>query len=244
LRIVVTVEARMRSTRLHGKVLKPILGRPSLEIMVERLKRAKHDEIVIATAVDPSCDPIEELAYKLKVGCYRGSEEDVLDRVLKAAREARADLIVEMTADCPIVDPATINQVIEPFYRDKDLDYVTTGLQHTFPTGMGAQGFPLSVLEEVARLTDDPVDHEHVSLFIYKHPELFKILNVCSDLPSHTADYRLTVDTPEDFELIKWIYGTLYPTNPNFTLRDVVNLLDRNQELAKLNSHIQQKKVR
>lgn len=244
MRIVITIEARMRSTRFPGKVLTTVMDRPLLEIMVERLKRAKHDEMVIATAVDPSCDPIEELAHELKVGCYRGSEEDVLDRVLKAAREAKADLIVEMTADCPIVDPATINEVIEPFYSDKDLDYVTTGLQDTFPTGMGAQAFPLSALEEVARLTDDPVDHEHVSLFIYEHPEHFKILNVCSDLPPHAAAYRLTVDVPEDIQLIKRVYESLYPTNPNFTLRDVVNLLDSNQELPKLNRHIQQKKAR
>jgi spore coat polysaccharide biosynthesis protein SpsF len=244
MRIVAFVEARMRSTRLPGKVLKPILGRPMLALQIERLKRARRlNDIVIATVVDRSCDPIEELACCLGVGCYRGSEEDVLIRVLEAARHSKADLIVEINGDNPLIDPGTIDRVVEAFL-DNEADYCSNCLEHTYPDGMAVQVFPLSVLEEVAQLTDDPVDHEHVSLYIYEHPEKFRLLNVRSNLPSEAAKLRLTVDTPEDFELVRRVYEELYPSTPDFGLQDILDLFRRKAELCEINSHIKQKRVR
>lgn len=233
----------MRSSRLPEKVLKPILGRPMLMFMIERLQRVQLlDEIVIATSEDSSCDPIEELAKQLDVSCFRGSEEDVLDRVLQAARKWQADVIVETTGDCPLIDPGVLDEVIG-IYLANQFDYVST-LQGSYPLGLDTQVFSTMVLAEAAKLTQDPVDREHVSLCIYRHPERFSVHWVASDLPEKYRDLRLVVDTPEDFALITAIYEDLYPMNPIFSLRDVLALLDRRPELIDINRHIQQKKSR
>ena len=244
MRIVATIEARMKSSRLPGKVLKPVLGRPLLDLMIERVRRVPQvSEIVVATTTDSSCDPIEEMAHKLGVGCFRGSEDDVLDRVLQAARSARADLIVELTGDCPLMDPAIVNQVIETFLA-AGVDYCSNTLARTYPRGMDVQVFPLAVLEEVARLTNNPADREHVSLYIYEHPERFKLRSVQSDLPASAADLRLTVDTPADFDLVNQIFEKLYPANPQFALADILELFAHEPHLVTLNNDVQQKAVR
>lgn len=244
MRIVATIQARMRSERLPGKVLLPILGRPNLALMVERLQRVPSiDAIVIATTEHVSCDPIESLARELGVGCFRGSEEDVLDRVLRASREAQADIIVETTGDCPLIDPPTVEKVIQTFLAN-DIDYCSNTLRRTYPRGLDTQVFPLRVLEEVARRTSDPADHEHVSLYIYEAPGRFRLLNVESGYGRDVADLRLTLDTPSDFTLIRTVYEELYPTNPEFTLPNIVALFARRPELADINPHVQQKKVR
>ena len=241
---VITIEARMSSTRLPGKVLEPILGHPMLALMIERLSRVRlADEIVVATSDNPADDPIVELARRLNVAWFRGSEMDVLDRVLQSARQIKADLIVETTGDCPLIDPETIDRVIETFLENS-VDYCSNMLKRTYPRGMDVQVFPLSVLEKVAQLTHDPVDREHVSLYIYQHPEQFRLLNVASDLPPHIGELRLTVDKTEDLELIKRIYEALYPTRPAFRLKDILDLLDRRPELVEINRHVKQQPVR
>ncbi|MEP7152365.1 MAG: glycosyltransferase family protein [Nitrospira sp.] len=239
--IVCTIQARMRSTRLPGKVMLPIMGRPMLELMIERLKRVNQiDAIVVATTSDASCDVIQSLATRLNVGCFRGSEEDVLDRVLGAARAAQADIIVETTGDCPVVDPDVIDQVISAFLSSS-VDYCSNVLERTYPRGLDVQVFPLNVLEQVAKLTQDPVDHEHVSLYIYRHPERFRLRNVSSGLSPDAGELRLTVDTPEDFELVTKIYETLYSLKPDFGLADILDLCARNPELPLMNQHVKQK---
>lgn len=244
MRIVATIEARMRSSRLPGKVLNPVLGRPLLELMIERLRYVERiDEIVIATTADPSCDPIVDLAHRLQVGCFRGSEDDVLDRVLKAAQHYDADLIVETTGDCPLIDPHISGLVIEEFLQH-EVDYCSNILERTFPRGMDTEVFPTAVLEEVDRLTDDPDDREHVSLYIFEHPERFRLLNVSSDLSAEDAGRRLTVDTPEDFALTKAIFEHLYPQNPRFSLGDILQFLRQRDDLAQLNTHVVHKPLR
>lgn len=234
----------MRSERLPGKVLLPILGRPNLELMVERLRRVPGiDDIVIATTDDPSCDPIERLAGEIGAGCFRGSEEDVLDRVLGAARAAGADVIVETTGDCPLIDPPTVQRVIDG-YLTGGVDYCSNVIRRTFPRGMDVQVFPLRVLEDVARSTDDAADHEHVSLYIYEHPDRYRLRNVESGLPPDAADLRLTLDTPDDLRLITLVFEELYPAKPDFTLPDVLALFEVRPDLAEINRHIQQKSVR
>src|SRR3954468_19392190 len=224
-RVVATIEARMTSSRLPGKVLLPARGRPLLELMVERLRRCRHlDEIVIATTEDASSDPLQALAERLGVGCFRGSEDDVLARVLGAARAFDAELIVETTGDCPLIDPATVDLVISRFH-DADVDYCANNLERTYPRGMDAQAFPTAVLAEVATLTDDPHDHEHVSLYIYEHPERYRLRSVVSDRPE-TGELRLTVDTAEDYELVRTVFEELYPRDPAFALPEILALLD------------------
>ena len=138
----------MRSSRLPGKVMLPILGRPVLELMIERLRRVVGiDEIVVASSIDPWCDDIAELCKRLHIRCFRGSEEDVLERVLNAARVASAELIVQTTGDCPLIDPRTVTRVIDEFRADS-VDYCSNILRRTYPRGMDVQVFPLAVWSE------------------------------------------------------------------------------------------------
>ena len=234
----------MGSTRLPGKVLRPILGQPMLARMIERLRRVRWaDGIVIATTDQPADDAIVALASELGVGCHRGSEVDVLERVLGAARSAAADLIVETTADCPLIDPGVIDQLIQTF-RSNRVDYCGNVMTPSYPRGLDAQVFPTRVLAEVAALTDDPADREHVSLYIYEHPDQFRLLNLASGLPREVSDLRLTVDTAEDLELVTRVYAELYPSNPAFGLNDIIGLMERQPLLGGMNQHIQQKTIR
>lgn len=234
----------MTSSRLPGKVLLPIVGRPALERMVERVRRASGiDEIVIATTVNATDDPIAALASKLGIGCHRGSEEDVLQRVLDAANAYRLDVIVELTGDCPLIDPEIIQAVLAT-YRQAGVDYVSNCLNsRTFPLGMETQVFATRVLADVARRTADAEDHEHVSLFIYRHPELYSLQNHPALPQFADSGLRLTLDTPADYELIRRVYETLYPANPEFGLADILALMKRQPELRSLNAGVQQKHV-
>ena len=234
----------MRSTRLPGKVLMPILGKPMLELMIERLRRARTlDGIVVATTDGEADQPIADLAERLGVGCFRGSEDDVLARVLGAARAHGADVIVETTGDCPLHEPALIDKVVADF-RLGGADFVSNILPHTTPRGTDCRVFTTDALDEIDRTSDDPADHEHVSLHFWEHPEKYRLRNVATELPADVVDLRLTVDTPEDFELVRRVYEALYPRNPEFTLSDVLELLRGDPDLARINQEIRQKPVR
>jgi spore coat polysaccharide biosynthesis protein SpsF len=244
MKYLLTIEARMRSSRLPGKVLLPILGKPMLGLMIERLKFTRAiDGIVVATTVNDSDDPIVKLAEELDVGCFRGSEEDVLQRVLHAAQQFDADVIVETTGDCPLNDPAIVDKVVSD-YKIGGADFVSNTLDYTTPIGTDVRVFSTESLAEIDRISQDPADREHVSLHYWEHPEKYRLRNVSTGLPSWVKDLRLTVDTPEDFELITKIFEELYPVNPVFSLWDIVELFERKPELRKINEEIQQKAVR
>lgn len=241
---VCTIEARMTSSRLLGKVMKPILGRSMLELMIERLRRARRlDRIVIATTENGTDDVIEALAERIGVSCFRGSEDDVLGRVLGAAKAFGADLIVETTGDCPLIDPFLVDQVVNTFEAN-EVDYCDNCVVKSYPLGMAVQAFPVSVLEEIARSTSDPADREHVSLFIYEHPERFRLLHVVSGFDEESASLRLTVDTAEDLAVVRSVFEALYPENPEFGLQDVIRYLRAHPEVATLNRGVIQKSAR
>jgi len=234
----------MRSSRLPGKVLMPIMGVPMLALMIERLKNARMiDDIVVATTDNGSEDPIAKLADEMGVGCFRGSEEDVLLRVLKAAQHFEADIIVETTGDCPLNDPAIVDKVVAD-YRIGGADFVSNTLDYTTPIGTDVRVFSTESLAEIERVSQDPADREHVSLHYWENPEKYRLRNVRTEIPPEVKDLRLTVDTPEDFELISRVFEELYPTNPAFSLWDIVELFERKPELTKINQNIQQKAVR
>jgi spore coat polysaccharide biosynthesis protein SpsF len=238
------IEVRMKSSRLPGKNLLPILGRPMLEMLVERLSRCiSLAGIVVATTTDSTDDAIEAVAQRLGVACFRGSMDDVLDRVLRAAFSVDANIIVEITGDCPLSDPLMVDEMVAT-YLEMGVDYVGNMRPNSNPLGMAVQVFSTDVLATVASLTQDPVDHEHVSLYIYEHPERFSLHNVDSGLPEKYLRYRLTVDTPEDFALVSRVFEALYPLNPAFGLGEVLAFLDHNPALLELNSGICQKAVR
>lgn len=244
LKRVATIEARMTSSRLPGKIMKEIIGRPLLERLVERVRRASLvDEVIVATTVNPQDDAVEKWAAQAGISIYRGSEDDVLLRVLEAAKAYSGDIIIELTGDCPLLDPAMIDEVVQ-FYLDNDYDYVSNILERTYPRGFDIQVFSTAVLDEVNRLTQDPADHEHVSLYIYEHPERYRCGGLRAPEPLCAPDFRLCVDTADDLEVIRKIFDALYPKNPAFPALDILNFLRQHPEIAELNTHIRQKPVR
>jgi spore coat polysaccharide biosynthesis protein SpsF len=245
MRKIAIIEARMGSTRRPGKTLAEIVDKPMLELLVERLKAAKTlDGIVVATTVKEEDQAIEDLTKKLGVGCYRGSSEDVLGRVLNAVKKYDVDIIVEITGDCPLTDPEVVDKAVS-LYLEGNFDYVTSGLKCALPRGLVAQVFSRKTLEEIDVLTgDDPVYREHVSLYIYEHPEEYKLGYL--DVPESLSrpDLRLVVDNEEDLVLMREIFGALYPDKGVFSIGDVIRLLDSRPDLVAINAHIKGKKVR
>ena len=243
-KIVATIEARYASSRLPGKTLLKICGKPTLELIIDRLKKSRFiDEIVVATTVNPDCDAIETLAKRLGAGCFRGSEEDVLDRVLSAAKAYKADIIVEITGDETLIDPSIMDETID-YYLKHDFDYVSNILDRRYPRGLDTQVFSVNILDEVSRLTNDAADRENVSLYIYEHPERYKLGSVRAPENFNHPDWRWTLDTKEDFEFLKTIYETLYKIKKDFDANDILNFLNINPHVLKINERIQQKAVR
>jgi spore coat polysaccharide biosynthesis protein SpsF len=230
-KICATIEARMTSSRLPGKVLMDFSGKPSLQHIIERLKRSKYiDEVVVATTINSTDAPLIQLCEKIGCKYFRGSEEDVLLRVLEAAKSVSADLIVEITGDCPVIDWRHTDRLIELFYSG-DYDYAANIIERTFPRGFDTQVFPVSVLSEVNETTKSVVDHEHVSLYIYSHPEKYRLINWKAESELFHPEFEITLDTKEDYELIKSIYDNLYTENIDFSAGDAIKLLLDKPEL-------------
>jgi spore coat polysaccharide biosynthesis protein SpsF len=233
----ITIEARMGSTRLPGKTLKSLYGKPMLERMIERLKRVKlADEIIVATTDHPNDKPIVDLAKKLNVGYYQGSENDVLERVLRAAKKYEIELIVETCGDCPLIDPQLLDYEIATF-NNNDYDYVGCHLIKTYPIGVDAKLFTTETLEDVAAKTAEPADRENVSLYIYEHPEEYKIYNIEAMGRRKRPDLRLVVDHQEDFDLMEIVYTELGKNNLEFDYEDILDLFEINPELKDINKN-------
>jgi spore coat polysaccharide biosynthesis protein SpsF len=243
MKVAAIIQARMGSTRLPGKVLKKVLGKTLLEYQIERVKRAKTiDEIIIATTKKESDDPIVQLCQQLSIPYYRGSEEDVLSRYYKAATEFNVDVIVRLISDCPIIDPNVIDKVIGYYLENRDqYDYVSNTLMRTYPRGLDTEVMSYEVLKRAHEEAKELVYREHVTAYIYNHPNHFNLCNVLNE--KDDSKHRWTVDTEEDFLLIKNILETLYPLNPLFTLEDVIQILRDKPEWVEINAHIEQKKL-
>lgn len=241
-KIVAIIEARMTSTRLPGKVLLPLAGKTVLGHLIERLRKSAYlDAICVATTTNQQDDAIEMLAAKEGVLCFRGSEADVLGRVVGAAQFAAADIIVEITGDCPANDPKVVDLAIEEFFAG-DADYVSNFLTQTYPTGgFEVQVFRASTLEEVSSLTEDPVDRTHVSYYIYMHPEKYRLRGLAASSGATAPDLRVVLDEPADYELISNLFEHLYPSNPGFTVEDAVGYLRAHPEVAAINSKVRGK---
>lgn len=237
----IIVQARMTSTRLPGKILKTVLDKPLLEYQIERLRRVKYaDSIIIATTVNETDQPIVDFCNTLGISFYRGSEDDVLSRYFFAAEAYNADVIVRVTSDCPLIDPEIIDNTLL-FYKNhvEECDYVSNSLIRTYPRGMDTEIFSMKVLKEAYLEARDLPDREHVTSYIYRHEKKYRLANV-----SHSADLshlRLTVDTPEDYKLIRLILEELFPAKPHFNLADIIEILEQHPDWPSINSHIEQK---
>lgn len=242
-KIVATIEARMKSTRLPGKVLLPLGEKPSLVQMYLRAVQSKFvDEVVIATTDDSSDDEIVEICKLNNIPYFRGSMDNVMSRVLETAKSRDADYIVELTGDCPLVDPKLVDELIE-FYFNGKYDYVYNRLDKGLADGFDVQVFSTERLEYVSTQTTDPIDLVHVSCYFYNNPELFKIgsLKYGEETNLYTPDWALTLDEPEDYQLIKKVFEALNGDQNLFTAHDVIHYLKANPELMKINENIRRK---
>ncbi len=243
MKTLIIIQARMTSTRLPGKILKAVAGQSLLAHQLERLRRVPNaDGIVVATTINDADQPIVDLCEVLGVPVSRGSEADVLSRYAEAAQAHGADAVVRITSDCPLIDPAVVAEVIA-FYQAHvgSYDYVSNTLDRTYPRGLDVEVFSANVLAQAHREATQPEEREHVTPFLYRHPERFRLAQV-KQAENHAGE-RWTVDTPEDFELIRRILEALYPVNPQFHQADVLALLDANPDWRALNAEIVQKPV-
>jgi len=228
----------MTSSRLPGKVLMPVLGKPMLHYLVLRLRAVPSiDAIVLATTSNATDDPLEAFATETGIACFRGSEDDVMQRVVDAAESTAADIVVEITGDCPIIDPEIVEQTIRMF-KAHDADYVGNAQVRSYPDGMDVQVFRLNTLKRSAALTIDRLDREHVTLHIRNHPELFSHVHLVAPPELHWPELGLTLDEPLDYELLKRIIKH-FSDKPLFSCLDAVRLLrDKPQWLA-INQFVQ-----
>lgn len=241
LKVVAILQARMGSSRLPGKILKKVLGRELLSFEIERIRRCQTlDECVVATTTLAADDQVVDLCYHLSVNVFRGDSDDVLDRYNEAAKQHSADVIVRVTGDCPLIDPEIVDHVVEFYIKNfPAYDYVSNTRKLSYPRGLDVEVFSRASLEAAAENAKTPYEREHVTPYIYLHPEQFKIGNIeCKkDLSTH----RWTVDTQEDFNLVEKIITDLYPRNPNFHMNDILELLNQHPDWLKINAHIKQK---
>lgn len=238
--IVAIVQARMGSTRLPGKVMLDLAGQPMLAHVVQRLKRAKTTgEVVIATTTSESDNDIIQLCRKNGWEFFRGSENDVLDRYYQAVVQYKADIIVRITSDCPFIEPLIVDEVVTEFISHlPDVDYVANVYgKRTYPRGLDTEVISFQALKYAWTRAKDLADREHVTSYIYRNPDKFKLYGV-----QHPVDYsamRWTVDTPEDFEFVRRVYDHFQ--GDDFSWLDVLDLLKKNPEWLRINENIQQK---
>ncbi len=232
-RVVVIVQARTGSTRLPQKILLPLSGKPMLLQQLNRLKEAKRaDAFLLATTDTLTDDSVVELAHRSNMEFFRGDEGDVLDRYYKAAKAAKADIVVRVTGDCPLHDPEVIDLVIDRFFQQK-VDYTITPTN--FPEGLDTEVFSFWALERAWKEATLPSESEHVTPFIRNHPDYFKIDVPWTSGAGDHSPYHWSVDTREDFEFVQKVYGYLYIEEQIFHMNDILKLLEEKPELMEIN---------
>ncbi|MFX0195113.1 MAG: cytidylyltransferase domain-containing protein [Candidatus Hodarchaeota archaeon] len=232
--IAAIIQARMGSMRLPGKVLLDISGQPMLWHVVNRVRRVKRvDKVFVATSDEVSDDPIVAFCEEEGISCFRGSSDNVLDRYYQAAKWLDADVIVRITADCPLIDPEVLNDVVE-HYMEGDFDYVSNIDPPTFPDGLDIEVFSCQTLQWAWREAKLQSEREHVTPYIRRRPQLFRIGNVT--YKEDLSKMRWTVDEPADLEFVRAVYE--YLGSMSFGLADVLNVLKNHPELMEINAGI------
>jgi spore coat polysaccharide biosynthesis protein SpsF len=235
-KIIGVIQARMGSQRLPGKVMLPILGKPIIWHIYNRLKKCKLlDMIVISTGDSVDNVSICEFASENNIPIYVGSEEDLVDRLYKTAINFQASAIVRITADCPLVDPKIVDKLVSEYLANKDqYDIITNCKIRTFPHGLDAEVYSVNTLEKLLDKMNVIELRDWFALYAYNHPELFRILNISNSLD--LSKLRWTLDYQEDYEFIKQIYQNLYKDDVIFYMDDVLNLIKQKPDIIKINS--------
>jgi spore coat polysaccharide biosynthesis protein SpsF len=243
--VVASIEARMGSSRLPGKVLADVNGVPALTRLHRRLRNAALlDDIVLATSVLPQDDILEEWAGDNGVSVFRGSADDVLSRVVGAQRMMQSEIVVEVTGDCTLLDPEVVTLGIETFFAN-DCDVVTNARVPSYPQGADVQVFRLSDLEEVEATIDDAAVREHVSLYFYENPQQYSVMHLIAPRSWQAPQQRLQLDYAEDLDFIRQVYSRLEPEyGDSFGIPEILELLTREPALRAINAGCVEKPVR
>lgn len=237
--VFATVQVRMGSSRLPGKVLTEVEGKPLLGHLLDRLALAKGlDGVVVATSVRPENDAIERYCRSRGTPCFRGSEDDVLGRMLGALRQVRAKTGVVIFGDCPLIDPAIVDEMIELYHQAGPAqDFLGNDLKTSYPPGMEVEVFKVAALEDAGRRCADPAIREHGTLFIRQNPELYQIRNIEAPPPFHRPELELEVDTPEDMSVMQTILEH-FAGKPAYGLAELIAFLDANPDVAARNRDV------
>jgi spore coat polysaccharide biosynthesis protein SpsF len=241
MRVVAIIQARTGSTRLPGKILQNLAGRTMLARVIRRTQRAGFlDDVVVATTTSKHDDPVVAECRRLGVTWFRGSEHDVLDRYFLASEAARAELVVRVTSDCPLIDPGLIDRVVAAFLRERP-DYASNFLERTYPRGLDNEVFTFDGLARAWSEATRPYQRVHATPYFYENPGLFRLLAVKHD--HDLSERRWTVDTPADMQFAQAVYDRL-GGDDRFSWEDVLQLLKDEPQLAQINSHVRQKGLR
>ena len=246
MKIVATIEARMGSSRLPGKVLMPINGVPAIKKMIDRVKESRMiDDIIIATSANKLDNEIVLWAKEHNIKVFRGSEDDVLDRVVKACASVNGDIIVELTGDSILTDPEIIDLGVETFLNN-DCDIVSNcGTYLTYPMGIYVQVFRYTDLKIISDTITDPAVREHVSLYFYENTDKYKLINLVAPSAINRPDIRTQLDYIEDHKFIEQIFSNLEPEYGKiFGVYEIIRLIERKPEILNINKHCIEKDPR
>jgi len=237
LKIVAVIQARMGSTRLPKKAIKKILGKTLIEWAKYRLEFSKTvDKIVLSTADTKDNDILAEHAEKIGLEYYRGSENDLVSRLLETAKKFSADAIVRITGDCPLVDPKMVDSLVEKYLKNpKNIDYVCNIFPPTYPDGMDIEIIPATTLKRLDKEVKNKLYREWLTTTMMENPDKYKIINVPYE--KNISDLRLTIDYPEDFELAEKIFGSLHEEGKIFFMEDILELFKRDPGLTEINKN-------
>jgi spore coat polysaccharide biosynthesis protein SpsF len=241
-KVSIVIQSRTGSSRLPGKILLPLAGRPLLERMVERVRAAAVPAgIVVATTTEPGDDPVAALCAEIDVDCFRGHPTDLLDRHYQAGCAAGAEVVVKIPSDCPLIDPGVIERVIG-FYLDHrdEYDFVSNLHPASYPDGNDVEVMSMAALETAWREATLPLQREHTTPFFWDQPERFRVGNVAWETGlDYSMSHRWTIDYPADYDLIRTIYDRLYTSvRPIFRLDDILRLLEANPDIHRLNARL------
>jgi len=236
------IQARMSSTRLPGKVLREIKCKAILDYVVDRIKFCRNvDDIILATTTNQKDDILEKYAINKEISYFRGSEEDVLSRYYEAAKKYHIDTIVRITSDCPLIDSEIVDEIIKKHIENK-ADYTANTIIRTYPRGLDTEVFNFNILEDAHKHANEKYYREHVTPYIQEHPARIEIQNIEACEKIKRPNIRITLDTKEDFELLEKII--LHFDDLMFKTEDVIDFLDKNPDLMKINKNVKQKEVK
>jgi spore coat polysaccharide biosynthesis protein SpsF len=244
LKVVAIIQARMGSTRLPGKVLRVLANKTVLAHVIRRVQSAQNiAEVVVATTESSNDDAIVKEARLCGASVFRGSENDVLSRYFGAAKQTNADLVVRVTSDCPLLDPDVLREMVAHFHQlsaqGRHVDYLSNTLARSYPRGLDIEIFTFDALDRAQREANSASEREHVTPYIYHHPDYFRITNFAQ--PLDQSQHRWTLDTEEDWLLLRAIFSACPDIGDNFATNRVLQFLAANPEVRQLNEHIAQK---